>query len=208
MQKYHNQARLDSKQKSRNKAITLLRMLGKKVGINSNYDKIIEESEKFYNKTLRYDLVKGRSIGLAVIASLYHGCRLYNYPISIEGIVEKSANKCEVKQVRKYHTKLITNFENNRPIHIDLEQIARRTMEKIIGLRSDTYRKVLGRLKTVEENGIHLGVPRVFVSAVIYMVAKQNDNKITQKTISNVTGISQRSISLKCKHIREESKLL
>jgi transcription initiation factor TFIIIB Brf1 subunit/transcription initiation factor TFIIB len=203
LKRYDSQAKLDSKQKSRNNAFRILRILANTVGINSNYDKIIEESEKFYNKALRYDLVRGRSIELAVIVSLYHGCQLYNYPISIEAILEKSDNKYEVKQVRRYHSKIIRKFDYNIPIHTDLEQIARRTMDKIEGLRHDIYRNILSKVKIVEGNNIHLGNPTVLIAALIYLVAKEGNNKITQITMCSITGISQKSLSLKCKYIRQ-----
>lgn len=54
-----------------------------------------------------------------------------------------------------------------------------------------------------EANKIFLGNHRVFISALIYLEEKKNGNTITQRLMSNVTGISQKSISQRCKSIRD-----
>jgi len=199
MQKYNNQAKLDSKQKSRNKALIILNVLSYRIGVSKS--EVIREAMKTYNKILRLRMIKGRTIELAIIVSLYYACQQYNYPISIEKVVEASDNKYQVKQVNKYYRKVISSFQQKESIHIDLEEIAIDTMSKIDGLTNDTYRKVLSKVKIVEASRIYLGRPTVYAVALIYLVAKKNGNKITQKVLSKVTDISQKSISEKCKEI-------
>jgi hypothetical protein len=47
-------------------------------------------------------------------------------------------------------------------------------------LDRDTYRNVLSMLKMAEAKKIFLGNHRVFISALIYLEAKKNGNKITK----------------------------
>ena len=107
----------------------------------------MNEAMKNYNKIFELNLIKGRTIKLAVIVSLYHACELcnrnYNNPVSIERILHASDSKYTIKQVKRYYRKVISSFQHD-PIEIDLEQIARDIMNRIeVILDRDTYRNLL-----------------------------------------------------------------
>jgi transcription initiation factor TFIIIB Brf1 subunit/transcription initiation factor TFIIB len=205
MLKYNNQSISTSKHKSSSKAIIIMRTLVSKIGIGiialNSQDIITKEALRNYDKIFELKMIKGRSIELASIVSLYHACRVHRKPITIEEILKQSDSKFTVKQTEKYYRKVITSFENDIDIYTDLEKIADNIIIKM-ALTNEIYTKVLIKLEEIKQKRINIGKPNVFVASIIYLVAKDSYKKITQTAISKASGISQKAISLRCKYIR------
>jgi len=148
---------------------------------------VIENSARYYQRILDSNIIKGRSIGAFVVASLYVACREFGIPRQLREI----ANAANVNPViaRKCYRILLRNLELNLPFvdcDVYLSKIA-----KDLPVNEKTYHRGLEILEMVKENFLLYGKdPNAVATAVLYVACLKEGENIIQSRIAAAGNIS------------------
>jgi transcription initiation factor TFIIB len=151
-------------------------------------DHIHESAAQIYRKTLKEDLVRGRSIDGFVSASIYAACRIGKIPRSISEIAE-AANLTE-HEVRYYYRLLVKEMDFKPPIDQPKKFISSLSSKlSLHGPVEETSMQILTRAK---EQKLVMGKnPRGVAAAILYLACKESGIKISQTQVASVANISE-----------------
>ncbi len=153
----------------------------------------------FYRKALKKNITRGRSTAGMICACLYYVCRLYRLPISFKELMDNaSINKGLVK---KTYSVLVRTLKL-KSIPFDPSILVARYINEL-KLSLNIEKKVLSVLQNLHSSYIAGKEPKSIVGAIIYLICKEENQKITQKSISKITGTCEASIRSKSKEIKK-----
>ncbi len=165
---------------------------------------IRENSWKIYKEVARQRLTMGRSIRSFVGASIYVSCRIFGYPRIIENIAEtimipsKDIHSALGLIVRNVLPKLgykfkpasafnlLFKFGNEIQLPTNLQMKAKKLL----------YTALKSGLRTVGKD------PKGLAAAALYMIAKSNDQALTQADLSEIAKVTPVTIRSRMKEIK------
>ncbi|TFG26719.1 MAG: hypothetical protein EU532_09175 [Promethearchaeota archaeon] len=160
---------------------------------------------RIYCEVAKKKLTMGRSIDGFIAASLYAAIRIHEFPKVLDDVVDASMTPRHtifrslsliIKEILpelnlKYHPitteHLVYRFGNNLNLPINIQ------------------RDALNLLAIVSKNkSIWIGKdPKGLAASVIYLIAKQNNRKITQKDLASIAGITEVTLRSRIKDIKK-----
>jgi transcription initiation factor TFIIB len=161
-------------------------------------DEIRTEAIEIYNRASKKGLIRGRSIEVVISASIYAAIRKANLPQTLDDIAKASVpNK---KAIGRMYRLLVKE--------LDLKAKPMQPKDYLYKFCEDLRLKD----KTVKDadlilkEAIGLGVlsgrnPMSVVAASLYLAAKQNKEKVTQRSVSMLTGITEATIRNRYKEL-------
>jgi Transcription initiation factor TFIIIB, Brf1 subunit/Transcription initiation factor TFIIB len=179
----------------------LLDRIASKYNLNKE---VIETCAIIYRKTMKNNLIKGKSIKGTLGVALYFACKIHDIPMTIKEISsmlnvdKKEISKCYkfVLDILKEEKELINKIKINNP-KIYIEEIV-----KALKLDYKIEKQALKILEEATKNGLCSGKsPKSLAAAAVYLACIMTNNKKTQKEIANFTQISEVTLRNRCKEL-------
>lgn len=157
-----------------------------------------------YLRASQGGLVRGRSIEVVVSASMYAAVRIHKAPQTLDDIARNSEPK--KKAIGRMYRLLVKELDL-KTIPINSED----TMVKLsreLKLKDATRVDAIDLLKKAEQSGLMSGRnPMSVVAAVIYHSALKYNEKLTQRTISISTGVTEATIRNRNRELEDKLEL-
>lgn len=165
---------------------------------------VYQSALDIYNQASHEGLVRGRSIEVVISASLYAAIRIHKAPQTLEDIARQAEPK--KKSIGRMYRLLVKELDL-KTIPLSSED----TMVKLsreLKLKDDTKEDAIQLLKQAGESGLMSGRnPMSVVAAVIYHSALKHNEKLTQRTISIATGVTEATIRNRNRELEERLEL-
>jgi len=159
---------------------------------------------EIYNRASHEGLVRGRSIEVVVSASLYAALRIHKAPQTLDDIARNAEPK--KKAIGRMYRLLVKELDL-KTIPINSEDTMMK-LSKELKLKDETMDDAVALLKQAEQSGLMSGRnPMSVVAAVIYHSALKHNEKLTQRTISISTGLTEATIRNRNRELEEKLAL-
>jgi transcription initiation factor TFIIB len=161
---------------------------------------IKEKSAILYRKALEKGLVRGRSISAIAAASLYATCRITKTPRTLREISYHSP--IEKNDIARCYRLMIRELEIQMPrpdAQLRVPKIAAK-----VGVGEKTQQDAVEILRRAEKLKTTAGKdPMGLAAAALYIACVLNNEKRTQKMISDAAGITEVTIRNRYKGLKE-----
>jgi len=162
---------------------------------------VYQSALDIYHRASKEGLVRGRSIEVVISASLYASIRINRAPQTLEDIARNAEPK--KKSIGRMYRLLVKELDLKT---VPISSVD--TMKKLardLKLRDATHEDAIDLLKHAESRGLMSGRnPMSVVAAVIYHSALKHDEKLTQRTISMATGVTEATIRNRNRELEEK----
>ncbi len=163
-----------------------------------------EKAAYIYRKALEKKLVRGRSISALIAASLYAACRDTETPRTLNDIATQSNLKR--KDIARCYRILHRELELKMPV-VDPVLCISRIASKI-NLTEKTKRIAIAMLKNAQETNESTGKdPMGITAAALYLACIKTGENVTQRNISDASGVTEVTVRNRCKSLRENVDL-
>ncbi|SRR5579885_66474 len=178
-------------------AFSLLNNLKDKLGLS---DAMIEKTAYIYRKAMERELVRGRSIGGLLGASIYAACRITETPRTLDEI---SSSICIRRNyLSKCYREIIRELDLSIPVPDPVKCIPR--IASNAGISERTKRRALELLEQAKAAGISAGKdPMGLAAAVLYIASLCCGEYITQKQVAMASSVTEVTIRNRTKMLRK-----
>ena len=167
-------------------------------------DEVRRTALDIYQQASRAGLVRGRSIEVVISASLYAAIRIHKTPQTLDDITRNAEPK--KKTIGRMY-RLLVKALDLKTIPINSEDTIVK-LSREMKLRDETREDAIDLMKQAELAGLLSGRnPMSVVAAVIYHSALKYDEKLTQRTISISTGVTEATIRNRNRELEERLDL-
>lgn len=167
-------------------------------------DKIYKDAYDIYRRASEAGLVRGRSIEVVVAASLYAAIRIHNAPQTLEDVARNAEPR--KKSIGRMYRLLVKELDL-KTVPISSEDTMRRLCEEL-KLKETTKEEAIEIMRRAEKEGLMSGRnPMSVVAAVIYHASLGHDERLTQRNISIVTGVTEATIRNRTRELEERLSL-
>ncbi len=159
---------------------------------------------RLYSDLVHRRLTVGRDARALAAASMYASCRYYKQPYTIEDIamsVFDFMNPAKAKKrVGKAYRKIIKNIGFQVSPQTPADYIARYSSE--LGLSDKVALKARELLARASKSGTPGGEPASVAAALIYLASRMVGKKVTQKKITDITGVTDTTIRTRYRELK------
>jgi len=150
-----------------------------------------EQAAIFYRKALKIGLVRGHSIHAIADACVYATCRISKIPRTINEIAQFSP--VEKKDISKCYRLLLRYLHLKVPIQRAQARLPR--VANRLGIDMETQKKAAEILKEAQRLKMTSSKdPTGLAAAALYIACCMNETKVTQKQISDASGVTEVTI--------------
>lgn len=186
---------------SLSKAFTILHGMKTKLSIP---DSVVEQAAYNYRKAVLAKLTRGRTMSSLIAASLYAACRENNIPRTLDDIA--SAANVERRLLSRDLRTLVIKLELNLNQYDTSAFIIK--LANNMSIKEKTKRDAIEIFKKCESERITSGKhPVAQAAAVIYLACLANNEKISQRKLSENSGVSDVTIRNRVNFIKKFLKL-
>lgn len=148
-----------------------------------------------YRKTLRKQLVRGRSIAACIAAAVYAACRLTQTPRNLEQIIIVSTRPR--KEVTRNYRLIHRDLDLTMPIDDSIAYVSHIASRATLSQR--TQNLAIDLLRKAKVTKIDSGKsPRGMAAAALYITAHMNGEHVTQKKLAQAAGVTEVTIRNRC----------
>jgi transcription initiation factor TFIIB len=164
-----------------------------------------ELAAMLYRKLIVKRLVRSRSIDALAAASVYAALRLRKLPRSLREVAKFSY--LDYRVIGKHYRLLVRKLRLRMPVP-DPKNYVPKFISKL-ALPGEMHEKVLEVLQDAQDQkGLTTGRdPRGLAAGAIYIASILTDNKITQREISNVAGVTEVTVRNRYKELVRELQI-
>lgn len=149
---------------------------------------IKERSALLYRKTLRMDLIRGRSIDAFVAASIYATCRLERLPRPLKQI--SAASTREHSEIARTYRLMLREMNLKMPIDDPMKFVP--SIASKLNLRRDTETHAIEILRKARKlHGLSGKEPRGIAAASLYKACLEKNDKRVQKEVAEAAGTTE-----------------
>ncbi len=177
----------------------------KRVGTNLNFPERVKKAAiSLYKEVFRKKLLRGRSINGMIAACAYYVSKQENIPITFQELIDESSMNASV--VKKCYKILMRDLGLKSQFTDPIALIPKYRVE--LGLDIETENKVISLIeKYIKKNSICGKDPKGICAGALYLVSKFKNQKVSQKNISNVVGITEVTLRSRYKEILKSLNL-
>jgi transcription initiation factor TFIIB len=189
LQKWNIQAQMHSSaERNLSQAMNELTLVTDKLHIP---DSVEEYAALIYRRALDKGLIRGRSVPSIIVASLYAACRLTRTPRSLNEIVEASTRS--LKEASRCYRLVQRKLDLTMPLDDPSKYVSKIASQS--GLSQKTQNLAIELLQRVNAVRGDVGkAPAGIAAAALYLASIMNDEKITQKKLAEVAGVTDVTI--------------
>ncbi len=203
LRKWQIRSRVHSSvERNLSQAMSELERLASQMGLKSS---VKELAATLYRKLITKKLVRSRSIDALAAASIYAALRLREIPRSLKEIGRHTY--LDWKQIGRHYRLLVRKLKLRMPIpdpmnyvpklimNLELPAVMQETVLKILQDAKDHGRLLIGR------------DPRGIAAGALYIASILTDNRVTQRQISLVAGVTEVTVRNRYKELVRELKI-
>lgn len=178
-------------------ALTELKRMATHLGLPK---RVVESSIMLYKIVFQKGLIKGRSILGMIAACTYYASKNAGIPITLQEYFEKSA--INIMILKKCYKILIRELNLKTSVMDPASLIPKYCSE--LNFSSEIELRASKLLKSYIEKKSSCGKdPKGFCAGAIYLVAKLKNKRVSQKQISEITGVSEVTLRSRYKEMLE-----
>ncbi|MCV0401336.1 MAG: transcription initiation factor IIB [Nitrosopumilus sp.] len=163
-------------------------------------DAVIEKGAYIYRKALEKKLIRGRSIGALVAASLYAACRESETPRTTREIA--SALGIKNKEITASYRLIFKELELKMPVTDSISCISK--IASNADLSEKIKRYAMKILKKAEKQNALAGKhPMGVAASALYLASINLGGNTTQKEIADAGGVTEVTIRNRCKSLKK-----
>lgn len=163
---------------------------------------VLERSAYLYRKSVKLNLVRGRSIKGMVGACVYIACRELDIPRTIKNISETL--QVDRKSVARNYRLLFENLSLTVTVSDPRKRIV--MFSNNLKLSEKTKREAIRIFNKLQKSGVTAGKnPDGIASTIIYIAGIRTNENISQHQITKISGITSVTIRNCCKEFLNES---
>jgi transcription initiation factor TFIIB len=167
-------------------------------------DVVVERSAYIYRKALDKGLVRGRSIGALIAASVYAACRITETPRTLKDVAPASGMK--KKDVARCYRLLLRELDLKMPVTDPIKCVSR--IASKAGLSERAQRRAVGILKRAIESRTSAGKdPMGLAAAALYVACVLEGENKTQKDIAESAAVTEVTIRNRYKGLKTALKI-
>jgi len=202
MRKWQKRARV-SNSLERNLAVALAEL--DRMASRMSLPKIVREAGAvIYKKSVEERITRGRSIDLVIASALYIACRQCGVPRTLDEIT--SVSRCGRKEIGRVERVIKRKLGIRLPHLRGVDYLGRFASD--LGVSASTELIALRLCEELEEKEMDIGVsPPSVGAATLYIAGVLNNQRRTQKEISEVSGVTEVTIRNRYKQINKSLKL-
>ncbi|UCC20784.1 MAG: hypothetical protein JSV62_05755 [Promethearchaeota archaeon] len=161
----------------------------KRIGGNLNFpERVKKAAVRLYKEVFKKNLLRGRSINGMIAACAYYVCKQEKVPITLQEILDEASINDNI--VKKCYKILVRELNLKSP-HIDPVSLIPRYCADL-GLHINVEKEAIKVLKSFIENTSICGKdPKGLCAGAIYLVSKLKNQRVSQKDISRVIGVTE-----------------
>ena len=164
-----------------------------------------EYAAVIYRKSLKKDLIRGRSIDAFVSASLYAACRQNHLPRPLKEISEVSTR--EYQEIARTYRLLLRELRLKMPVDDPMKFIP--GIASKLNLRRDTEQLAVEILRTAKKKGTLTGKdPRGLAAAALYMASLDNEDRRVQKDVAEAAGTTEVTLRNRLRGLEDALRLI
>ena len=202
MRKWQKRARI-SNSLERNLAIALaeLERMGSRMGL----PKMVREAGAvIYKKAIEQRISRGRSIDLVIAGSLYLACRQCGVPRTLDEITE--ASRCGRKEIGRVERLIKRKLGIRLPHLRGIDFVS--WFASDLGLSASTELMARRLCEELEDKELDIGIsPSSIGAATLYIAGVMNNQRRTQREISEISGVTEVTIRNRYKQIVQTLQL-
>ncbi|MFX1311117.1 MAG: transcription initiation factor IIB family protein [Promethearchaeota archaeon] len=161
----------------------------KRIGGNLNFPERVKKSAvRLYKEVFKKNLLRGRSINGMIAACAYYVCKQERVPITLQEILDEASINDNI--VKKCY-KILVRELNLKSQHVDPISLIPRycaDLELSINIEKEAI-KILKNF--IQSTSICGKDPKGLCAGAIYLVSKLKNQKVSQKDISRVIGVTE-----------------
>jgi transcription initiation factor TFIIB len=162
---------------------------------------IKERAALVYRKVLDKGLVRGRLISAMVAASLYVACRINKNPRPLHEIAK--ASLVHKKEVSCYYRLILKELNIKMPIDTPITYVSK--IAETLGISNKIQGITVRILMEAKKCRVTSGKnPVGLVASALYLACLRNHEKLKQKDIAAVAGVTEVTIRNLCKTLKRE----
>lgn len=162
---------------------------------------IREQAGMIYRKAAKKNLIRGRSVESVVVASVYAACRLAGMPRTLDELSDKSQIKR--KEIGRTYRFIARELKLKMGTPSPIDYISRFCSQ--LDLSQDVQEKTKEILEKAIENELTSGRgPVSLAAAAIYMASILTGERVTQRQISDVAGVTEVTIRNRYKELSKK----
>ena len=179
------------------KAFTFLDGMRSKLGLPEH---VVEKSAYLFRKVEHKKLLLGRSNQSVLCAVVYMACRITDTPRTLNDIADAAGIKKKV--IQRVYRLLSANLDDVQSVsYSPLEFVERISSDVMISERTRRHARKI--LEFGEKKGITSGKhPMSMAAAAVYLAIQDNQEKVSQTRIAQVSGISAVTIRNRVKELQ------
>jgi transcription initiation factor TFIIB len=183
------------------KAFEQLDRLKEKLGLS---DTIVEKTAYIYRKVQERGLIRGRTIDGTLAAAVYITCRETGTPRTINDIAHASNTKR--KDVTRYYRLMVLELGIKIPVVDPMKCLAK--VANKLSISEKTKHQAITIMEEVVNKKITAGKePMGMAATVVYASSLKTDEKISQRDIAAVSGVTEVTIRNRFKDLSRNLEL-
>jgi transcription initiation factor TFIIB len=198
LRRYDNRSKFDETWR-RNLSIAMAELdrMTTKLHVPKN---IKEEAAMIYRKSLKMDLIRGRSIDAFVAASIYAACRKSKIPRPLKEISKASTR--QHSEVARTYRLLLRELNLRMPIDDPMKFVP--SIASKLNLKRNTEQRAIRILrKAKEQQGLTGKDPRGIAAAALYMACVDTGDKRIQKDVAAAAGTTEVTLRNRLRGLEE-----
>lgn len=183
-------------------AMSEIERLSSQLGLKSN---VTELAAMLYRKLIVKKLVRSRSIDALAAASIYAALRLREMPRTLKEIGRYSYQDWKV--IGRYYRLLVQKLKLRMPVPDPMNYVPKFITK--LGLPGKMQEIVLDVLQDAKDHGrLLIGRdPKGIAAGALYIASILTDNKVTQREIASVAGVTEVTVRNRYKELVQELKI-
>ena len=163
-----------------------------------------ESAAVIYRKAVKQNRIRGRSIEGVVAGSIYAACRLTNVPRTLDEI--GSVTRVKKKEIGRTY-RIMSRYLKLNILPSKPEDYVNRFCSRL-KLSGEVKKKANDILKTARDNDLTSGKgPTGVAAAAIYIASLMLGERRTQRSVSEVAGVTEVTIRNRYKELTERLQL-
>lgn len=159
-----------------------------------------EEAALIYRRSLKEDLIRGRSIDAFVAASIYAACRMLKVPRPLKAVSKASTRRHS--EVAMTYRLILKELKLRPPVDGPLKFVP--GIASKLRVNQPTVRLAVEILRKVDtKKGLTGKDPRGLAAAALYMACQESGEKRIQKDIAEAAGTTEVTIRNRYKGLKE-----
>ena len=165
---------------------------------------VIDEAINIYKNAIRSGFMRGRSIEIVAVISIYAACRKLKVPRTLDEIAEYSG--FDRVELGKIYRAMIAELKIEIPISDPKDHVER--IGRLLQLSDITIEKAMEIIDKAKEMGYPAGKdPAGIAASAIYIAGLLTNERRTQKEIAHVSNVTEVTIRSRYKGLIKITKI-